>query len=238
MKIRLIGLSLIVLGLSLSATPAHAQRRFAPTSRRGGAPARAAVWRRAGAYGGGGYFAGPGYDPYLYYSDYNSGPGMMMMAYPPPQIVVEQAAPPTPAASASNAHDSLVLELQGDHWVRLTNHGQSQTEAQAGQLDSERVSNAPSPMPPASPRRPQAQEPPVALPPAVLAFRDGHREEIGKYSIIGAVIYANADYWTTGSWTRYIPIGELDVPATLKLNQERGANFRLPSGPNEVIFRP
>jgi hypothetical protein len=30
----------------------------------------------------------------------------------------------------------------------------------------------------------------------------------------------------------------LDVPATLKLNQERGAKFSLPSGPNEVMIRP
>jgi len=30
----------------------------------------------------------------------------------------------------------------------------------------------------------------------------------------------------------------LDVPATLKLNEDRGAKFSLPSGPNEVMFRP
>lgn len=237
MKMRLIALALVVFGAGLFASSAHAQRRFAPTSRRATGPARAAVWRRAGAYGGG-YFAGPGYDPYLYYSDYNSGPGMMMMAYPPAQVVVEQAAPAAPSQSSS-AHDSLVLELQGDHWVRLTSHGQSQTEGPAYQPESERASN-PSTAAPANSRRTQAQESPTAaaLPPAILVFRDGHKEEIGKYSIIGAVIYANADYWTTGSWTRYIPIAELDVPATLKLNQERGANFRLPSGPNEVIARP
>jgi hypothetical protein len=72
----------------------------------------------------------------------------------------------------------------------------------------------------------------------VLVFRDGHKEEIGKYTIMGATIYANADYWSSGSWTRQVQIIELDVPATLKLNRERGAKFSLPSGPNEVMIRP
>jgi len=72
----------------------------------------------------------------------------------------------------------------------------------------------------------------------VLVFRDGHQEEIEKYTIIGPVIYAQADYWSTGSWRRKVAIADLDIPATLKLNQERGGKFSLPSGPNEVIFRP
>ena len=76
------------------------------------------------------------------------------------------------------------------------------------------------------------------LPPAVLVFRDGHKQEIEKYTIVGATIYTNADYWSSGSWTREVQIVELDVPATLKLNRERGAKFSLPSGPNEVMIRP
>ena len=93
-------------------------------------------------------------------------------------------------------------------------------------------------MPPTTRRLTHAAKPPTELPPAVLVFRDGHQEEIGKYMITGATIYVSTDYWTSGSWTRKVQIAELDVPATLKLNQERGANFRLPSGPEEVIVRP
>jgi hypothetical protein len=71
----------------------------------------------------------------------------------------------------------------------------------------------------------------------VLVFRDGHREEIEKYLIQGDVVYASGDYWSTGSWTKKISISELDVPATLKLNEERGGKFNLPSGPNQIVVR-
>jgi hypothetical protein len=70
-----------------------------------------------------------------------------------------------------------------------------------------------------------------------LSFRDGHNEQIERYTIAGEAIYTKADYWTTRSWTRKIPINELDIPATLAINRERGTKFRLPSGPNEVVIR-
>jgi len=75
------------------------------------------------------------------------------------------------------------------------------------------------------------------MPPAVLVFRDGRQEEVKKYTIIGSVIYAGANYWTTGSWTTEIPVALLDIPATLKINAEHGAKFNLPSGPNEIVIR-
>ena len=55
---------------------------------------------------------------------------------------------------------------------------------------------------------------------------------------MNGVIYAKADYWTSGSWTTQIQVADLDVPATLRLNQERGLKFVLPAGPNEVVTRP
>jgi hypothetical protein len=131
-----------------------------------------------------------------------------------------------------------VLELQGDRWVRITNFGESQTVLQSSETGQERTVNPRSALPAAISRRAQTAEPVAKLPPAVLVFRDGHTEEIGKYMIRGATLYTSADYWSSGSWTRKIPIADLDVPATLKLNQERGAKFSLPSGPNEVMIRP
>ena len=74
--------------------------------------------------------------------------------------------------------------------------------------------------------------------PAVLIYRDGHSEEISSYSIIGRVIYAKADYWSNGAWSRNIQIGDLDIPATLRENEQRGVKFELPSGPDEVMIRP
>jgi hypothetical protein len=81
-------------------------------------------------------------------------------------------------------------------------------------------------------------QPTRELPPAVLVFRDGRKEEVIEYTIMNGTIYSKADYWTTGSWTRKIQIADLDVPAMIKLNQERGLKFVLPASSNEVITRP
>jgi hypothetical protein len=55
--------------------------------------------------------------------------------------------------------------------------------------------------------------------------------------IQGDILYTNTDRWTTGSWTQKIPLADLDIPASLKLNKDRGTKFNLPSGPNEVMIR-
>jgi len=51
-------------------------------------------------------------------------------------------------------------------------------------------------------------------------------------------LYTSADYWTSGSWTRKVEIAELNIPATLKINQEHGVKFSLPSDPGEIVVRP
>jgi hypothetical protein len=117
----------------------------------------------------------------------------------------------------------IVLERQGDHWVQITGYSQAPAPAQVptGEV-------APGPNPAAA----------APLPPAILVFRDGHQEEVSSYTIIGDTLYAKANYFTSGWWTQKILISNLDVTATLKLNQERGSNFRLPSGPQEIMIRP
>ena len=150
---------------------------------------------------------------------------------------VERTAQTASPAPVPTPPESLLLELHGDHWVRITNYGQSQTDAQSGEPEPQQASDLLSPAP-ATARRIPTAEPPSELPPAVLVFRDGHKEEIGKYVIVASTIYASADHWSSGSWTRKLQIAQLDVPATLKLNRERGTKFSLPSGPNEVMIRP
>ena len=78
--------------------------------------------------------------------------------------------------------------------------------------------------------------PPAVPRKTVLVFIDGLKEEVIKYVIKGNMLYASVDYWSTGSWTRAIPLSQLNVPATIKLNQKRGLRFRLPSGPNEIVI--
>lgn len=152
-------------------------------------------------------------------------------------MVVVQAAPaqqnfvereePKPAAP-------LLIELQGDRYVRRTDHAEG-ANAAAAQRDY--VAEA-KPGAGTVPRSGSATQPHVELPPTLFVFRDGHREESSDYSIVTGVIYARSQYWTSGSWTKQIPLSQLDVPATLKANQERGVAFRLPNAPNEVVTRP
>jgi hypothetical protein len=233
---RLIALPLVMLGAVVFVSSAHAQARGAFSS----APAGRTGMALSGRQGGRTTIVrvqrsrrsstGSGFLPYLY-SDYDSGPET---SEAPPQTV-EPTAQPAPAVPVSKP--GLVLELQGDHWVRLTNYGELQSGEQSSQRALEPGSK-PSSVPAANPHRTRAVEPAVALPPAVLVFRDGHEEEIRKYTIVGATIYTSSDYWSSGSWTRKVQIVDLDVPATLKLNQRRSAKFTLPSGPNEVVMRP
>ena len=150
----------------------------------------------------------PGYYDYAdYYDSYQ----------PPPPPPAPAAAVPAPQAKQEPLPDPVLLELQGNHWVRVS-------------------SFAMNPEQPAMP--PQAAAASNALPPAVLVFRDGHSEEVSSYSIIGPVIYTKGDYWASGHWTRTIQIADLDIPQTLKQNQQRGVKFELPSGPDEVMIRP
>jgi hypothetical protein len=154
-----------------------------------------------------------------------------------PPVVVVQAAPaqqnfvereePKPAAP-------LLIELQGDRYVRRTDHAEG-----ANPVASQRDYGAEAkPVAGTVPRGGSSTSPHVELPPTLFVFRDGHREESSDYSIITGVIYARSQYWSSGSWTRQIPLSQLDVSATFKANQERGVTFRLPNAPNEVVTRP
>lgn len=59
--------------------------------------------------------------------------------------------------------------------------------------------------------------------PTVLVFRDGHKQEVANYAIMGSTLFV-----LSGTRTR-IPIAELDVPATVRMNEDRGVEFRVPT---------
>ena len=59
--------------------------------------------------------------------------------------------------------------------------------------------------------------------PTVLVFRDGRKIEIGTYAIQGETIFN-----LSGNGPRRIKLAELDLDNTIKLNEERGNEFRLP----------
>jgi hypothetical protein len=168
------------------------------------------------------------YSGFPFYPYYDSDYEPVKSEESPANFVVAQPEqPPVPVASPVEA---LVLENQDGQWVRIPTGGHlpispGYSQPQASSLE------------PKSTGPKAASQPPSKLPPAVLVFRDGHQEEVERYVVQGDSLYASADYWRIGSWTRRIPIAELDIPASVKLNAARGGNFSLPTRPYEVVVR-
>lgn len=70
-----------------------------------------------------------------------------------------------------------------------------------------------------------APEPVSDQPNTVLIFKDGHQVEVANYAIVGATLYELND----GRSVR-VQIADLDLPATVKENDNRGIEFQLPAG--------
>jgi hypothetical protein len=71
-----------------------------------------------------------------------------------------------------------------------------------------------------------APEPVIALQPTILIFKDGHKQQIGNYAIVGANLYD-----LTPGRRQKVPIADLDVVATQKANDDEGNDFKLPQFP-------
>ncbi len=78
------------------------------------------------------------------------------------------------------------------------------------------------PDPPAAPQQQSAIRDAKPNEPSVLVFRDGHQQEVSNYAIMGQNVYV----FDKGS--RKIALADLDVPATIKANDERGLEFNIP----------
>lgn len=155
---------------------------------------------------------------YWWDDSYYPDDGEQVVQQPSTPVIVQQAAP-QPVQEVKPA-SPLLIELQGNRFVRLTgNEDNPQGTGTGGTVQS-------------------AARESGQLPPVVLIFRDGHRQDVSSYSIIGPALYVSGSYWTSGYWTEKILLADLNLPATLSANQERGVNFVLPSAPNQVITRP
>jgi hypothetical protein len=163
-------------------------------------------------------------DPF--YADYPLAP--LAPPTPPPQVVIVQPAntADTPPETKS---EPLLIELQGNRYVRFGGRQQS----------AERGTNAPPDNAEANLGKSSSQQPAKPeLPPTVLIFRDGHREQVPEYAIVGNTLYARGDYWQSGHWTKNIQVSSLNIPETVRANHENGVKFLLPSAPNEAVTRP
>ena len=154
----------------------------------------------------------------------------------PPQVYVIQgpSAPQQRSVEEPRPIVPVMIELQGDRYVRHATGEVSNSRSGSASVPSSTAGAVSSKANATS----FASPTPVDERPAVFVFRDGHREESSDYSIISGVIYSRGDYWTSGSWSKKIVIADLDLPATIQANRERGVNFRLPNAPDEVVTRP
>ena len=73
--------------------------------------------------------------------------------------------------------------------------------------------------PPEEPRQQEVAEQPET----VLVFKDGHQLEISNYAIVGSTLYDLSQ-----GRTHKVALAELDLAATVKQNDSRGVDFRLP----------
>ena len=86
--------------------------------------------------------------------------------------------------------------------------------------DAGRTYASAQPVPAAAPKTDSRQEPNK---PTVLVFKDKHIQEIQNYAIVGEILWV-----FTEQRAKKVPLSELDLPATAKLNEERGVEFHLP----------
>ncbi len=73
-------------------------------------------------------------------------------------------------------------------------------------------------------------DPPVASQPdTVLIFKDGHKSEVQNYAIVGGTLFDYSD-----GRSHKILLADLDLPATLKANDDRGVDFQIPAKAKQV----
>lgn len=147
-----------------------------------------------------------------------------------PVVVIQQ---PAAAPAATTPPDAaplqpLLIELRGGHYVRISGDESSISDKTDQQPILEGSQTYPT-----QPSRPSA--PPLST---ILVFRDGSREQISDYTIADGILYAQADYYTEGSWNQPIPLFSLDLNATVNENRARGVRFQVPAAPNQVIVGP
>lgn len=135
-------------------------------------------------------------------------------------VPVPEAPVKTPTIEEQPAAAPLIIERQGDRWVRR--HLTSTAPARQG-------------APTESENQLLPTHAPQLLPDITLVFRDGHREDVTTYMIFAGSLYHSTPAWAPQQQVR---LSSLDLPATESINRERGLVFRIPNSPNEVVTRP
>jgi hypothetical protein len=72
--------------------------------------------------------------------------------------------------------------------------------------------------------QPREEERSAAFPATALVFRDQHVEEVRNYAIAGGTLWVLNDHQAG----KKIPLAQLDLDATVKMNDDRGLDFQVP----------
>ncbi len=93
-----------------------------------------------------------------------------------------------------------------------------------------------------APPAPAAQPAPAPAPandvkpgePTVLVFRNGKQQEVTNYAIMGDTLYV----FDEGKNKKKIALADLDIAATVKANDDRGMEFKMPPTPKKKTATP
>jgi hypothetical protein len=130
-------------------------------------------------------------------------------------VIVEPVAPETEAVAADSEEPPAMTVFEN----RPTTLVRPPTQAP---IDDSRVyhpgTTSAAPSDAAAPAE-SSQRPPI-----VLVYKDGHERDLQNYAIVGNFVYEISGYTS-----QKIAIADLNIPATVKANEERGVEFSLPS---------
>jgi len=140
-----------------------------------------------------------GYCGYSWTGGWYGGMGVAYYSYPAQSYPVYDAPPDNSNAYAADNQQQEIDRLNDE----------------VARLRAERPLAAPAnPAPP-----PSAEQ----IADTVLVFRDRRSEAIENYAIVGETLWVFNE-----QRARKIPIADLDMPATIKVNEARSIDFRLP----------
>lgn len=151
----------------------------------------------------------PGYNGYGYGYGYGIGTAVPYYLYPSYDPGYDPgtsgpymySGPPTGPSAPSEQTLHIIIE---------------QAPARAAIPTDEMTQESPAPVLPEKQREPQPGVP------TILVFHDGRQQEVNNYAIMGQTIYV------FDKRTQKIALADLDVPATVKINDDQGVEFKVP----------
>jgi hypothetical protein len=134
------------------------------------------------------------------------------------------------AAAAEEAEDQeqyqggpTIFDRRGSGSAYPNDYGRQDAKVAVPKPPDPALDPAPEANVPTAPFRPPA--PVASQPNTILIFKDGHKQEVSNYAIVGTNLFD-----LTPGRRQKIALGDLDLPATQKANDDLGIDFELPGG--------